>query len=90
MIYKDICCVIGKYTGKDGKEKNRYQNVGVACFEDSGGLKWQKLFKWFNPAGIEGDCYLMVFDRKEKLPSAPNTVYSEEKPYQHPDDIPPF
>ena len=89
MIYKDICCVIGKYTGKDGKEKNRYQNVGVACFEDSGGLKWQKLFKWFNPAGIEGDCYLMVFDRKEKPPVTSDS-YAQEQPYQLPENEPPF
>ncbi len=89
MIYKDICCVIGKYTGKDGKEKNRYQNVGVACFEDGGGLKWQKLFKWFNPAGLESECYLTIFDRKEK-PLVTSDSYAQEQLYQLPENDPPF
>jgi hypothetical protein len=27
-ILKEISCIVGKYTNKDGEEKNRYQRIG--------------------------------------------------------------
>jgi len=46
----DLCVAVGKYE-KDGKEKNRYQTVGVVLEKDDGG-KFIILEPWFNPAGI--------------------------------------
>jgi hypothetical protein len=46
----DLCVAVGKYE-KDGKEKNRYQTVGVVLEKDDGG-KFIILEPWFNPAGV--------------------------------------
>ena len=47
----DLCAKIGKYTGADGKEKGRWQNVGAVMQNDDGG-KFIMLARWFNPAGV--------------------------------------
>ena len=47
----DLCAKIGKYTGADGKEKGRWQNVGAVMQNDDGG-KFIMLARWFNPAGL--------------------------------------
>jgi len=66
MIYKDLCVATDKYTDHDGKERKRWLSVGVVCYEDNGNMKWMKMFKWFNPAGLTEDCYLNIFERKTK------------------------
>jgi hypothetical protein len=46
----DLSVVVGKYTNRDGQEKNRYQNIGVMMQKDDGG-KFMFIEPWFNPAG---------------------------------------
>ena len=46
----DICATTGKYTDRDGKEKNRYINVGSVIKGDYG--TYIMLNAHFNPAGI--------------------------------------
>jgi hypothetical protein len=46
----DLAVAVGKYTS-EGKEKNRYQNIGVMLERDDGG-RFMILETWFNPAGI--------------------------------------
>jgi len=66
---KDICVVIGKYTDREGKEKNRYQTVGVEMETDQGG-RFILLERSFNPAGCLYDAskgntiLLSMFDPK--------------------------
>lgn len=48
----DLCVKVGTYQ-KDGKEKNRYLNVGAII--DSGNGPFIILNKTFNPAGIADD-----------------------------------
>lgn len=65
-IIKDVCVVVETYK-KNGVDKKRYQKVGVA-FIDLDGTVSIKLDKFFNPAGIVGDCWLNLFDKKESTP----------------------
>jgi hypothetical protein len=63
--YKDVIVVTGTYTAKDGTEKKQYANVGFAIVDNEKGISI-KLDKHFNPAGISGDCWLSLYDRKDK------------------------
>lgn len=47
----DLVVSIGKYTNKDGKEKNRYINVGSKMQKDDGS-SFLLLNRTFNPAGV--------------------------------------
>lgn len=47
----DLAVAVDKYTDRDGKEKNRYQNVGCILQKDDGS-KFIMLERWFNPAGV--------------------------------------
>lgn len=79
----DLCVAVGKYE-KDGKEKNRYQTVGVVLEKDDGG-KFIILEPWFNPAGIphetgKGVMLSMFSPKADGAPSA--------SPQRENDDIP--
>jgi hypothetical protein len=63
--YKDVVVVTGTYTAKDNTQKKQYTNVGFAIIDDEKGISI-KLDKHFNPAGISGDCWLSLYDRKDK------------------------
>ena len=64
----DICATTGKYTDRDGKEKNRYLNVGSVIKGDYG--TYIMLNAHFNPAGIprkEGsDSIVLNLFKKDK------------------------
>jgi hypothetical protein len=47
----DLAVRTGTYTGSDGKEKGRYENVGHVLTGDDGG-KLYCLKRTFNPAGV--------------------------------------
>ncbi|MFA7238976.1 MAG: hypothetical protein WC091_02615 [Sulfuricellaceae bacterium] len=57
----DLAVKVGSYTS-NGKEKNRYQNIGVVMEKDDGGT-FILLERSFNPAGVpfkEGGNTVMV------------------------------
>ena len=85
---QDITVKTGSYKDRDGKEKNRYENVGQVLQSDDGG-KLYMLKKTFNPAGVPdekgGEFIIMsLFDVKEKQP----TQHDQQKSngYQPQDD----
>lgn len=48
---KDLAVKTGSYTGGQGQEKGRYQNVGSLMIGDDGN-EFIVLHRWFNPAGV--------------------------------------
>ena len=64
----DICATTGKYTDRDGKEKNRYINVGSVIKGDYG--TYIMLNAHFNPAGIprkeESEAIVLSLFKKDK------------------------
>ena len=65
----DIVVSVGKYTNKEGKEKNRYINVGSKMEGDKG--SFMLLNRTFNPAGVPNpdnrdSIILSVFEVKEE------------------------
>lgn len=88
---KDLAVAAGKYI-KDGKEKNRYLNVGVVLETNDGG-KFILLDRTFSPAGCpnpEGKSTVLIsmFDPKdgghasEQQPApASNPVDTDEIPF---------
>lgn len=76
----DLCVKIGSYES-EGKQKNRYLNIG-AMFDGEKG-KYILLNKTFNPAGViderNGQSVIVsMFEIKKE---------SEEKPVSNPEDI---
>jgi hypothetical protein len=68
-IKHELCVVVEKYTDREGKEKNRWQKVGVELETDTGG-RIILLERWFNPAGVmnpDGRTTVMLslFDPKD-------------------------
>ena len=71
----DLCVAVGKYT-KDGKEKTRYENIGVEM-ENTEGDRYLLLKPWINVAGIpikQGDQAVLVskFSAEQKIPQPDN------------------
>jgi len=60
----DVVAVVGTYKDQQGNEKKKYQNVGVVLEGQRG--PYIILEKWFNPAGIEGPCFLGMFEPKPR------------------------
>jgi len=95
----DLCVSVGKYNGSDGKEKNRYQTVGVMMETDAGG-RFILLEPWFNPAGIAHDpgksIMISLFDPKPHdgagqsapPPASSSAPASPPTAPGNPDDIP--
>lgn len=80
----DVVAVTGKYTDRDGKEKNRYQNIGVVLSGKSGfTIKIESV-----PIGWDGWAYLNEpKERDEKAPASRQS--SSRAPTQEfADDIP--
>ena len=50
---KDLATKIGEYQSKDGKQKNRYVNIGSIMNKD--GNEFILLNRTFNPAGVPND-----------------------------------
>lgn len=70
---QDIAVKTRSYKDRDGKEKNRYENVGQVLQSDDGG-KLYMLKKTFNPAGVPDEkggefIILSMFDVKDKQQS---------------------
>lgn len=49
----DLAVKVGSYTDRDGKEKNRYQNIGVVLQGKDG--PFLLMNRYFNPAGVPCD-----------------------------------
>lgn len=65
----DLAVAVGRYTDRDGKERNRYENVGHVLTGDDGG-KLYCVKRTFAPAGVpnpEGrdTVVLAVFEVRE-------------------------
>lgn len=82
----DIAVATGKYTNKNGEEKNRYENIGAVIQGDSG--PFMVLKRTFNPAGIASDkdtilCSLFKADDAPKPQPVASTppVSDEEIPF---------
>lgn len=66
----DITVKTGSYKDRDGKDKNRYENVGQVLKSDDG-KEMVMLKKTFNPAGVPDEkggefIILTMFDVKDK------------------------
>ena len=49
----DLAVKVGSYTDRDGKEKNKWQNIGVILDGKYG--MYMLLSRFFNPAGVPCD-----------------------------------
>jgi len=65
----DLAVKVGSYVDRDGKEKNRYQNLGVVLEGKDG--PFLLLNRYFNPAGVPCD------------PSKDSILVSMFKPRSH-------
>lgn len=89
----DIAAIVGSYTDREGKQKNRYKNVGVVLEKDDGG-RFLLLDRDFNPAGVPFDparagdnrILLSLFEPRQDN-AAPGAAPSASAPAPH-DDIP--
>jgi hypothetical protein len=81
---QNLAVVVGTYQA-DGKEKNRYMNVGSIITKDDGG-KFLELNPFINYTALprkEGKLYLSVFDEENKQQTTstpavkPSTSYDE-------------
>ena len=78
MAYRkthDLAVAVGRYTDRDGKERNRYENAGHVLTGDDGG-KLYCLKRTFNPAGVPNPdgrdtVVLAVFEVREPGQQAP-------------------
>lgn len=80
--FLDAVVKVGQYTTQDGKNKNRYQNVGVAMVHTDGTFS-VKLESWFNPAGAvneKGECWINFFAKKDKKQTQNKDYYTEVDP----------
>ena len=85
----DIVAVTGTYKDQQGNEKKKYQNVGAVLEGQNG--PYIVLEKWFSPAGIEGPCFLGMFEPKprgqqqqQQAPQQPQQQQSPAQPAQPP------
>jgi len=77
----DVVAVTGKYTDRDGNEKNRYMNCGVVIQTEKGfSLKLEAV-----PIGSDG--WFMLFEPKPKENANQAAPAPAEKP-EFDDDIP--
>lgn len=79
---KDLCVSVRKYTDREGKEKNQYENVGH-IMEDETGAKMIFIKRSFNPAGVpfkEGSDSIIIsqFEVKDKAASAQQSAPSSD------------
>ena len=89
----DLAVKTGSYTGSDGKDKGRWQNVGSVMQTDDGG-KFIMLSRWFNPAGVPdlngkgGESVLLsMFEPKPHGAAAPVTGTTVDNSQPIYDDI---
>jgi len=74
----DVVAVTGKYTDREGNEKNRYMNCGVVIQTEKGfSLKLEAV-----PIGSDG--WFMLFEPKEKQEKPPQVSHNDDPN----DDIP--
>ena len=85
MIYKDLCVGTHKYKDPQGNDRKKWITVGAVCYEDDGTFRWMKMFKWFNPAGVEGECYLKIFEHTQKESAVQSSNANSNKLYS---DVP--
>lgn len=83
---QNLAVVVGTYQ-QDGKDKNRYMNVGVIVTKEDGG-KFIELSPFVNYTALprkDGKLYLSVFDtddKKSEAPAkAPAKTFDEEIPF---------
>ena len=72
---KDVAVKTGSYTDRDGKTKNRYENIG-GMFKSDDGSFYLMIKRTFNPAGIDVDpgrdsIIVSLFDLKDDQAAPP-------------------
>ena len=80
----DMVVKVGTYTGKDGSDKGRYQNVGVMMEGDNG--PFLLMAKTFNPAGVPGQdgkesILISLFAPKDKSGAQDNGIPDSDIPF---------
>lgn len=77
MARLDVVAVTGKYTDKNGAEKNRYQKIGVVIDTKNG----QMLKLEAVPVGWDGWAYLNEPKEKEEKPSGRVADMPDDLPF---------
>lgn len=82
-ILKEVVCIIGKYTDKNGQEKNQYLNIGKVI-ETKTGSQMIKIDSI--PVGFDGWAYLN--DPRPRDDNKGNSAPQNEEPPMDDSDIP--
>ena len=82
-ILKEVVCIIGKYTDKNGQEKNQYLNIGKVI-ETKTGSQMIKLDSI--PVGFDGWAYLN--DPRPRDDNKGNSAPQNDAPFDDSDSIP--
>lgn len=82
-ILKEVVCIIGKYTDKNGQEKNQYLNIGKVI-ETKTGSQMIKIDSI--PVGFDGWAYLN--DPRPRDDNKGNSATQNEEPPMDGSDIP--
>lgn len=75
---RDVVAVTGTYE-KGGETKKIFTKVGVAFIDEKGTSI--KLEKWFNPAGVIGDCWLSLYEQKSNTNKSSPSLASDDVPF---------
>jgi len=70
-ITKEISCVVGTYTNKDGQQKNRYQRIGSIINTKNGEMLKIDVIPLVE-GGWSGWCYINEPKLKEEFKGLPN------------------
>ena len=93
----DLVVVTGSYTGRDGKQRNNYKNIGSVMQNDKG-AKFLMMDATFNPAGVtrqEGSSSIVVWlntpkDNKQQEQSFSQKPSTPPEDWDVPDDTIPW
>ena len=89
MIKKKLCVALEKYTGADGKEKTKWQQIGAIHTTRDGSREYMTLEPWINigalpKSGKDGDnrVYVSMFDADRQ--SDPGAYQKQSTPKSDP------
>ena len=82
-ILKEVVCIIGKYTDKNGQEKNQYLNIGKVI-ETKTGSQMIKIDSI--PVGFDGWAYLN--DPRPRDDNKGNSAPQNDAPFDDSEQIP--
>jgi hypothetical protein len=69
-VTKEISCIVGTYTNKDGAQKNRYQRIGSIITTKNGEMLKLDVVPLMD-GGWNGWCYINDPQPKDKLKGLP-------------------